>query len=320
MSAIEIPATTSAQPEASQATTSQPESNTQPQGTPPAAPEGKSINKSGAEFAALDRRRKAVEKAELEHRNRVAEFEKRQSSAPNFEKTDTLELLEQIAKARGLEPDALIKEYIGRKTGGPTPSAALAQSTDPAIIALRDQMRKDAEEKEELRKKIEERDMREAERQKAEAEKQSKAACLDSAKSVYTDESDYAFFWDGPESLAGDVERACSQEIYEYVQKYKMQPEFGDVVEMVRDMPKELLKRKLESHAGKRVVALKQRAELPPPPAPVTGFKPPLRKSADGSQKEPTIRTRMDNDKRLEEAAARWPKGVLLPGQQPNSE
>lgn len=322
MSAIEIPAATSAQPESAATPPSQPEVvNAQPQGAPPSDDSAKGkVSKTGAEFAALDRRRKAVEKAEQEFKVKQAEFEKSRSAIPDLSKSDTLELLESIAKARGLEPDALIKDYITRKTGGPAPSVALAQSTDPAIVALREQLRKDAEDKEALRKQLEERDQREQARLQAEAAAKAIAACLDSSKAVYVDGSDYAFFWDTPELLAKDVMDACDRELVEYFKKYNTKPDLSDVEEMVREMPKELLKMRIESHAGKRVIELKQRAANPPPPAPVQGFKPPLRKSPDGQQKQPTIVTRLDNDRRLEEAMSRWPKGVPLPGQQPNSE
>lgn len=321
MSAIEITATSSAQPESSSAQPTQPEvSNAQPQGGQLAADDagkGKVAKPSGSAFAALDRRQRAVEKAEQEFQAKLAEFEKRQSSLPDIEKTDPLELLENIAKKRGVDPDALIKEYITRKTGGPAPAVALAQSTDPAIIALREQLKKDAEDKENLRKQLEERDSREEERQRAAADRAAQAACLESSKAVYIDGSDYAFFWDIPELLASDVQSACERELSEYIKQYRTQPDFEDVQEMVREMPKELLKKRLESHAGQRILELKKRAELPPPPAPVTGFKPLLR--AADKHKKPEIKTRLDNDQRLEDAIARWPKGVPLPGQQPNS-
>jgi hypothetical protein len=277
------------------------------------------VKNPGSEFAALDRRRKAVEKQEQEFQAKRTEFEKRQAAAPQLDKADTLELLEHIAKSRGMEPDALIKEYITRKTGGPAPAAALAQSTDPAIIALREQMRKDADEKAALKKQLDERDAREEARMRAQAAERGRAACLDSSKTVYVDGSDYQFFWNTAELLADDVEAACNRELQEYFTKYNMKPDFKDVVDMVREMPKELLKQRIESHAGNRVMELKQRAAAPIP-APVQGFRPPIRKTAEEKHTAPKIVTRLDNERRLEDAVARWPKGVLLPGQQPNSE
>jgi hypothetical protein len=320
MSAVDTTATPSATPESSSVQTTPADATTiQQQGAGTAVDDsakGKVVPKHGSEFAALDRRRKAVERAEQEFKARQTEFERRQSSVPQFDKADTLEVLEQIAKARGVDPDALIKEYITRKTGGPAPAAALASATDPAIIAIREQMRKDAEEKAALKKQLDERDAREEARRQAEAAEKGRAACLDSSKAVYAEDSDYPFFWDSAEDLASDVEKACNDELFAYFKQYNTKPLYADVVEMVRDMPKELLKKRLESHAGKRVAELRQRAAIPPPPAPVPGFKPPLRKSPDAKPKEPSIVTRMDNDRRLEEAMSRWPKGVPLPGQQ----
>jgi len=316
-STVEIPSSNSSEPSAATIEAQKPATQGQPKTEAP----------SGAAFAALDRRTKAAIAAERQLEQKRQEIETKEKSLAELNGLDPVSFIETIAKQRGIPPEELFKEYVQRKTGQPTPDKVLAESKDPAVQALTARQEQLARENAELKAQREAEKQAVIEERNAEARRKAIADCQESAKAVFTDESDYPFFFNDAEQLGREVYVECSARINAYIEsnlkagysREEAKPTLEEVNELVKNMPAELLKARLATKAGQKLISMKARAETPP--AAVPGFRPRLspRKVTDDDS-APKIRTSIDHNARLDAAIARLPKGMLLPGEKPTSE
>lgn len=269
----------------------------------------------GSQFAALDRREKAVKAREAEIRALEQAAQKTIDQAKEFEGLTADQIIERVAKARNATPEDLIKSYIAKATGAPSADKLIAESKDPAVQALYQQIRERDAALKELREKLEAKDKSEQEAQQRASVAAVQAECLSSASNAWSDESDFPLFFEDKADLSNAVFRYCANRVSSYVTEHGMQPDEDQIVELIKAAPKLIIDEIMASPRGKRIAGLRKPELQAPPEARTRPNLSPNRVAVVTRPEEPPqVRTKTDRNKRLAEAKARLPEGARFPG------
>jgi ribosomal protein S24E len=293
------------------------------EGTPQQPPQAKPDN-LGSQFAALDRRQRALRQQEQELASKRSAHEASLKEIQELDNLSADELLERIAKRKGRDTDSVIRDYIAKKTGAPTAEQALKDSKDPAIAEL---ARKTAElerNNAELKKQLEEKDLNEKQSREAQQARASvefvQNECLQSSKAIWAEgdeTSDYALFFADQKELATRVFQHCATVVSDYHKKYGFPPEESEVQTLIKDAPAILLKAELETSRGKRLAALKASNGTSQSGAAKPSLRPHTPRVPKGDETPDTkqpVRTRFSNQERVQKYLDSLPDEVSLAG------